>query len=572
MWLRKNRRTSETLYQKWLAASAPLQKTKVEKLFKRVAASESLPLISIVMPVYDVEERWLRAAIESVLVQSYANWELCIADDNSSVAHIKPVLEEYSVKDSRIKITFRKENGHISAASNTALETANGDFVALLDNDDELAPNALLCVADEILNDKNAALIYSDEDKIDANNRRFDSAFKPDWSRDLFYSMNYINHLSVFRRDILTKIGGFNKNINGSQDYDLILRFIERIDESQIKHIPRILYHWRAIESSVALDSNSKTYAHEAARTALRGHFERTGISVEVTKGFENYHKVTYELPNPAPKVSVIIETDKSDTDFEKSLKFLINESVYENYEIIVGLNSLNFDNFKSKLENPDFQKKIKFFSLKSETRAAKLNELAHQADGEILVFLRAKMIPLNNMWLRELVSRAQQNEIGAAGGKILYKDETVRFAGYVLGTDEISRRAHHRFPREATGNFSRLQVVSNYSAVSAECLAVKRVDFDALDGFDERNFPESLFDADFCLRLEQKGKRNLLIPFAELKSIAEIEEKDFAESEKRVFRERWLDSIQNDPFYNPNLTSRNEAFQLEIPPRFINK
>ena len=561
LWLRKNRRTSKALYQKWIATSQQTQKQEIAQLLNFVAASEYQPLISIVMPVYNVEEKWLRAAIESVLTQSYKNWELCIADDSSSAAHIKPVLNEYSAKDSRVKVVFRQTNGHISAASNSALEVTTGDFVALLDNDDELAPNALLYVAAEILNDKSSALIYSDEDKIDEQNQRLDPAFKPNWSPDLFYSLNYLNHLSVFRRNILTKIGGFSENVNGSQDYDLILRSIEQIDESQIKHIPRILYHWRAIQSSVALDSNSKTYAHEAARDALRGHFKRKGISAEVTQGFENYHKINYELTDPAPKVSIIIEADKLDVAFEKHLNFLINKTDYENYEIVIGL-------LNNKIQALDTRKKIKTFPLKDESRAARLNELATKTDGEILVFLEAETIPLNENWLYELVSQTQRNEIGATSGKILYRNETVRFVGYILGIDKVFGRAYHRFPCEALGNLARLQVVSNFSAVSIECLTVKREDFDALNGFDEKNFPENLFDMDFCLRLQAKGKRNLLTPYAELKLISDIKEKEISESEKSIFLRRWHDLIENDPFYNANLTRKNSSFQVELPPR----
>lgn len=569
MWLRNYRRTSESLYQKWISASAPLQKKEVETLLKWVAASENQPLISILMPVYNVEERWLRAAIESVINQNYENWEFCIADDNSSAAHIKPVLKEYSAKDSRIKVTFRQKNGHISAASNTALESATGDFIALLDNDDELTPDALLYVAAGILNDETVRLIYSDEDKIDANNRRFDPAFKPDWSVDLFYSMNFINHFSVFRRDILTKIGGFREEMNGSQDYDLILRFIEEIDESQIKHIPRILYHWRAIESSVALDSGSKTYAHEAARSAIRAHLKRKKIAAEVTKGFENYHRIIYKLPDLKPKISVIIESNKFDKSFEKTLKILINETDYENFEIVIGSNSQNINDYESRIKNFDAQKIIRFSQTETNlnSRAERLNKLVRNANGEILVFLEAGTIPLDKDWLRELVSQTFRDETGAVGGKVLYKNETVHSAGYILGINGVCGRAHHHFPRRMTGNFARLQVVSNYSAVSIECLAVKRTDFDAVDGFDAQNFPNNLFDVDFCLRLQAKGKRNLLTPYAELKRISAIEDKEISSLEKENLRSHWHDKIENDPFYNPNLTKENESFQIAFPP-----
>lgn len=569
MWLRKNRRISEALYQKWLVASENALNEEAARLLNLVAAAERQPLISVVMPVFNVEEKWLRAAIKSVLAQSYKNLELCIADDNSSDAHIKPVLKEYAAKDPRIKLIFRQENGHISAASNSALKIAKGDFVALLDNDDELAPNALLYVAAEILKHENAALIYSDEDKIDQQNQRFDPAFKPDWSPDLFFSLNYLNHLSVFRRDILTKIGGFDESVNGSQDYDLILRYIEQIEESQIKHIPRVLYHWRAIQSSVALDSSSKTYAHEAAREALRRYFSRKNVSAQVAQGFENYHKVNYELSKPVPKVSIIIETDKFDTDFEQSLKFLADNTTYENYQIAVGSKSANISDFKNRIEIFDLHKKVKVFSLKSNFHAAWFNELARKTDGEILVFLKAKALPTKETWLHELVSQVNRNETGAAGGKILYADASVRFAGFILGVSGVCGRAHHRFPRQALGNFTRLQVISNFSAVSIECLAVKRADFDTLNGFDEQNFPDNLFDVDFCLRLQTEGKRNLLVPCAELKLTSEIKESEFSEAEKNSLLMRWRGVIENDPFYNPNLTKRNESFQVELPPRF---
>lgn len=569
---RRQKRKSENLYQKWVDETSQMQSTERVEILKQVADSEYKPLISIIMPVYNVDEKWLRLAIESVLTQSYNNWELCIADDRSSAAHIKPILQEYSVKDSRIKVGYRQQNGHISAASNTALKTSTGDFVALLDNDDELAPDALLYVVKEILDNPKVALIYSDEDKIDQDNRRFDAAFKPDWSADLLYSLNLVTHLSVFRRNILIEAGGFRENVDGSQDYDLVLRFVEQIDESQIRHIPRILYHWRAIEGSVALDSNQKTYAHDAARRAISDHFKRKGIAAKVTQGFADYHRVIYELPKLPPKVSLIVENDNLDEVFEETLNVLLSETAYENFNILVGSGRKDFQDFDLKIKSFDVHRKINLLNINTEKslRAERLNEIAQKADGEILLFIDANLIPLDADWLRELASQAYRNEIGAVGGKILYSDNTVRSAGYILGIKDARGRAHHLFPREAAGNFARLQVINNFSAVSAECLAVKRADFVALDGFDAQNFPKDLFDVDFCLRLEAKGKRNLLTPYAELKQVLPIEEKGISSAESRALSVRWHDRVNDDPFYNPNLTRRNESFQVEFPPRFV--
>ena len=240
------------------------------------------PLISVVMPVYNTQETWLRKAIDSVLRQLYPKWELCLADDHSSRPHVRPILEEYAACDPRIKLVFRDRNGHISAASNSALTLATGDFVALLDHDDELSEHALYMNVEELNRYPGAHLLYSDEDKIDERGRRYWPFFKPNWNPDLFYSLNLVTHLAVYRRSVLEAVEGFQEGLEGSQDYDLTLRVIERIPPEAIRHIPHVLYHWRAIPGSVALASGEKIYAHEAARHAIRAHFQRRGVRAEV--------------------------------------------------------------------------------------------------------------------------------------------------------------------------------------------------------------------------------------------------------------------------------------------------
>jgi len=279
-------------YRKWIREYDTWGEERLRELASAAEAMERRPLFSIVMPVYNTDERFLREALESVTGQVYGNWELCVADDASTLPHVRAVIEEFAVRDERILPVFREKNGHISAASNSALEVARGDLVALMDHDDVLAPHALYYLAKAVNERPDAELIYSDEDKIDGAGRRHQPYFKPAWSPELLYSHNYIGHLAAYRRERLESIGGFREGYEGSQDYDLTLRFIEGLDAGKIVHVPRVLYHWRSVPGSVAFDSGDKGYAHERARRAIKEHFERTGESVAVERGAKETHRV----------------------------------------------------------------------------------------------------------------------------------------------------------------------------------------------------------------------------------------------------------------------------------------
>ncbi len=322
-------------YKKWLEKFGALDDAERQQLHDRIELFEDIPLISVLLPVYDVDERWLRLCLESVLKQIYVNWELCIADDCSPKPHVRRVLEEYAAKDERIKVVFRETNGHISAASNTALELAAGEFTVLLDHDDELSADALFWVVNELNSFPTTMMIYSDEDLIDQNGRRYAPKFKPDWSRDLFYSVNIITHLSAYRTSLLRELGGFRLGFEGSQDYDLALRVIEKIDEGAIRHIPRILYHWRVIRGSVAYGGGEKPYAHKRAREALREHFERTGKEAVVTKTVGDLRRVQYALCKPEPKVSLILVAEDAANGMNRAHEYLCQTN-YSNFEIIL--------------------------------------------------------------------------------------------------------------------------------------------------------------------------------------------------------------------------------------------
>ena len=558
----ERRRTREAKnYQKWIFANR-LNETTHENLRREIETFGKKITISIVLPVYNVEEKWLRRCVESVTRQIYENWELCIADDCSPSPHIRRVLEEYAARDERIKIVFRETNNHISAASNSALEMATGEFVALLDHDDELSADALFHVAKTINDFPATDFIYSDEDMIDETGARYTPKFKPDFSRDFLYSVNYVTHLAVYRTEILRVTGGFRIGLEGSQDYDLALRVVERIPENHIRHIPRILYHWRAISGSTALSGEEKPYAHARAREAIRAHLERMEKPATVEAAVYNLHRVRYELPAKLPKVTLILTADKNLKFTEKAIENYIAQTDYANYEIVlVG----DAGGERTSLRN------VKFIVCESNKEAEKFNRAAARTDGEILCFADANLKPLARDWLKELTSFALQKEIGAVGAKITDADETVLHGGLIIGERRkiigAAYCGHHA--DGGGGDFGRLQLINNFSAVSVSCLTTRREVFDSVGGFDAEDYPNRFFDADFCLKLREKNFRIVYTPYAELMKIDKKRrlnlEKNPTTAEKDYFVKRWREVVERDPFYNPNLSKKDASFSIDV-------
>ncbi|MBS0630714.1 MAG: glycosyltransferase [Verrucomicrobia bacterium] len=541
------------------------------------------PLISLLVPTYNTPEPWLVKMVESVRAQLYAHWELCIADDASTAPHVRRLLEGFAQRDPRIKLTFRPENGHISAASNTALGLATGEFTALLDHDDELAPHALAEVVLALAAEPRLEFIYTDEDKIDEQGRRFDPYFKPDWNPDLLLGQNYTCHLSVFRTARLRAVGGFRLGYEGSQDWDLTLRATEDLDPALIRHIPRVLYHWRAIAGSTALSLDAKSnYPFIAAEKALADHLARRGIAASLVAVPGQHWRVQRALPAPAPMVSIIIPTYNAEKLLRVCLGSIIAKTDYPNYEIVVVNNRSDDPSIGSYFTELratgvrvlDYNEPFNFSALN--------NFAAREARGALLAFLNNDLEVISPGWLTEMVSQAVRPEIGAVGAMLYYPNDTVQHAGVILGLTGPAKRdgvAGHAFkcaPRGAEGQRNRLRLVQDYSAVTAACLVIRREIFHAVGGFNEPDLAVAFNDIDFCLRVRAAGYRNLWTPFAELyhHESASRGAEDTPEKAARFHREvaymrrRWGPLLDRDPAYNPNLTGELEDFSLAFPPR----
>ncbi len=548
-------------YRTWVKKYGTLKGSDRKSMERAISGFLFQPRISVLMPVYNPDEAWLRFAIESVRKQVYPNWELCIADDLSTRPHVREVLESYAEKDSRIKITFRTANGHISAASNSALRLATGEFCALLDHDDELSVDALFWLVNEINHHPGVDLIYSDEDKIDVAGVRHSPHFKPDWDPFLFCSFNLITHLACYRTQVLRNVNGFRIGFEGSQDYDLGLRVADSTEPYRIRHIPRVLYHWRSIPGSTAVRPSEKDYAGAAAKKAIEEHLQRRNAQGEVLPAFGGgYHRVSYAIPDRTPVVTLVVCVREVTETLKANVKELFENTDYSSVEFIVVDSSPNAS------EGSDFKATVLPFKEAYQLPAMR-NLAARNARGEVLVFLAEGIRPASSGWLKELVSFAIRPEIGAVGGRILTSDGKVHHAGLALGLGGVVGRVDRAVSRDDGGYMSKALLIHGVSAVSGECLAVKKRLFEEMGGFEETNLAQAFSDVDFCLELKSRGYKNLYTPYAEfLQSQAEAQA-DRSRAERHM-QLKWGDSLVSDPYYNPNLGLESETGALAFPPR----
>ena len=560
--LRRGFEDNNKRYQLWMERYEPKAR-ELHTAQKEVAAFRYQPLISIVMPVYNVEELWLRAAIESVSKQVYGRWELCIVDDASTKPHIKTVLQEYMNRDGRVRAVFLEENLGISGASNAALDLATGEFVGLLDNDDELAPFALFEVVKLLNQVPDLDFVYSDEDKLEVNGARTEPFFKPDFSPDLLTSMNYICHFSVFRRDLLRQIGGFRKGFEGSQDYDLVLRATEHA--RNIAHIPKVLYHWRKIPGSASASVNAKDYAFQAGCRALEEALVRRGQNGKVEMIMPGRYRIRYEIED-RPLVSIIIPTKDKVEFLRRCLDSIRGKSSYTNYEIIVVDNNSIEAETMHYLDLIRKRPECRVLSFNEPFNYARLNNFAAgQAKGEFLLFLNNDTEVITSGWMEEMISHAQRREIGAVGIKLLFPNNIVQHGGVIVGLGGVAGHAFYGSPAGDHGYIDFAMITRNCAAVTAACLMMRREVFEEVGGFDEE-IDVAYNDVDLCLKIISNSYYIVWTPHATLYHYESVSRGQFQpERNTRYFCDKWQKFLEGgDPFYNPQLALDRNDFMVK--------
>lgn len=563
-------------YAAWLRRYDLLDDERRAALRTRQGFFAVQPLISVVMPTYNPNPAWLVEVIESVRQQIYPHWELCIADDCSSNAEIRTILERYQREDSRIKVVFRSQNGHISAASNSAIEVATGEWIALLDHDDLLSEQALFWIAEAINQKPDVRLIYSDEDKVDADGVRFGAYFKTDWNRPLFYSQNMISHLGVYHTALVREVGGFQVGMEGSQDYDLALRCIERIEDHQIHHVARVLYHWRVHQESTAMSSDAKPYAQMAGERALTAHFARRGVKATVERVKDSY-RVRYALPEQLPLVSLIIPTRNGLDLLRTCVQSVLALTTYPHYEILIVDNGSDDPATLDWLADVQGNQRVRVLRDDRPFNYSALNNGAvRHARGELLGLLNNDLEVITPDWLDEMVSHALQPGIGAVGARLWYPDNTLQHGGVIVGLGGVAGHAHVHMARQHAGYFGRTSLLSAFSAVTAACLVIRKSIFEEVGGLNETDLAVAFNDVDFCLRVRELGYTNMLTPYAELyhyesatRGLDDTPEKSARfNREVEYMKQRWEPLLQHDPAYSPNLSLLYSDFSLAWPPR----
>lgn len=529
------------------------------------------PLMSILIPVYNVSRKYLKECLDSILKQTYQNFEICIVDDCSTNEETIATLEEYVKKDSRIKVKRRDENGHISKATNDALDMVKGEFICLVDNDDTLAINALYENVLLLNQHKDADFIYSDEDKLDSHGSRCEPHFKSDFAPDTLLGINYICHFSVLRTELVREVGGFTVGLEGVQDHDLFLRVTEKTNK--IYHIPKILYHWRMIEGSTASAIEAKGYAIEKGIQAIKNALARRNQTANVSSvDNSTVYKVEYTYEKE-PSVSIIIPTRDLADITDNCLKSIYELTDYTNFEIVIIDN-----NSKEEKTFEMFQKYEKQYSnfrvvkADMEFNYSAINNLGvDTCNSDVIVLLNNDTEVITPSWLKIMVGYAIQEHIGAVGPKLLYPDMTIQHGGVLLGLgNAVAAHAFISHPREDEGVYGRLKIPYNYSAVTAACLAVERKKFLQVGGLEE-NLKVAYNDIDFNLKLLSKGYYNLFVPQVELIHYESKSRGLDTTSEKyRLFiqennfmYEKWSTYIENDPYYNKNF-SRMGIYMLD--------
>lgn len=557
-------------YERWLKDNQ-ITKSELEEQRKETFSYE--PKFSIVVPLYMTKESYLRALIESVANQTYANWELCFADGSGEGSPLEKIIKEYQKRGLDIQYEILAENKGISENTNAAIKMATGDYIVLADHDDIVAENALYECAKAINADKNIDVLYSDEDKIDmAGKKYFDPNFKPDLNMDLLCSMNYICHLFVVKKTIIDKIGMLRSEFDGAQDHDFILRCVEAAQS--VYHIPKVLYHWRCHINSTAANPESKLYAFEAGRKAVEEHYKRIGVpaKVEHSSFYGMFHtKFCWE---EQPLISILIPNKDHIEDLKKCMESIEQKSIYRNFEFVVIENNSTEEETFAYYKEIEKKENVQVVYYKGGFNFSKINNFgAKYAKGEYLLLLNNDTEIITPECLQELLGYCMREDVGIVGAKLCYDDDTIQHAGVVIGFGGMAGHAFIESSRFDTGYMGRIMCAQDYSAVTAACMMTKKSVYNAVGGLTEA-LEVAFNDIDYCLKVRELGKLVVYNPYAELyhyesksRGMEDTPEKvERFNSEVAKFCERWEDILQKgDPYYNPNLTLDKADFSLRV-------
>ena len=550
------------LYQTWLKEN---RVTKKELNQQRKTVFRENIKFSLVVPLYKTDKYLLKALVDSVLAQTYSNWELCLSDGSGADSPIRSILEEYQKKDPRIKVVFNEKQLQISDNTNAAIGIATGNYIAFADHDDTLAEEAFYQMAKEISQHPEADLIYSDEDIIDIRGNRLFPHFKPDFNPDYLCCVNYICHLVVVKRTLLDRTGLLRPEYDGSQDFDFLLRCTEHTDSEKIRHIPKILYHWRSHEGSTAGNPDDKPYAVIAGEKALAGHYERMGIKAEVEMTDRPGWYRSHVVIDGEPMISIIIPNKDHIDDLDLCITSIEEKSTWKNYEIlVVENNSEQKDTFVYYEELQRRYNNVRILTWKKEFNYSAINNFAvRESRGEYLLFLNNDVEIITPSWMEEMLQICQQKGVGMVGAKLYYPDDTIQHAGVVLGLGGIAGHIMCKANRDEIGYMGRLVSVQEISAVTAACMMMKASVFCDAGGFDEE-LRVAFNDIDLCMQVRSMGEKIVFTPYAELyhyesksRGLEDTPEKQLRfGKEVKCFKRKWeRDLLKGDPYYSPNLS-----------------
>lgn len=562
----KNSKSNQGVdYQKWI---------EVEETLAHPPAVSTDLVFSVVIPVYKPDLSLLKEAIASIQSQSYPYYEICLADDFSEDVELRDYLTQLADSNDKIKLSFRSENGHISAATNSALDLATGDFVIFMDQDDLLAKQTLQWLAYEASENQDAVLLYSDEDKIDENGNRYEPHFKPEFSPHLLLGQNYISHLTAMKKSLVDDLGGLRVGYEGAQDHDLLIRALPYLNADNVVRIPRVLYHWRAIEGSTASTPDAKGYTNHAAVQSVQDYLDQNELGAIAKAGRgSNTVKINRSIQGN-PLVSLLIPTRDGLNVLKPCIESIVDKTEYRNFEILI------LDNDSEKAETLQFfqeiqnrDARVKVIPCSGEFNFSGINNIgAERAKGDYIALVNNDIEVIEGNWLSEMLSLAVLDDVGCVGAKLLYTDNTIQHGGVILGIGGIAGHSHLHYPANVSGYFERMNLVHEVSAVTAACLLVKTGIYRKVNGLDE-DLKVAFNDVDFCIKVRELGYRNIFTPYAEMYHHESVSRgyEDTPEKQKRFqseikkMQQKWGELLANDPYYSPSFDLMAEPYHLVL-------